>query len=152
MTHETEESMRKCLSGPDLKGNINYFVCRATGGSKIIYGYMSYGISNAAYLVQNPVSKEESLLTNSNYINDFIVLKTVIAQPFGMLDNFAVHRDYRGQGVAQAMLHYFEQECRKNGISLLLIGVEPNNDKAIRSYTKNGFKKHLEYSFIMVKN
>ena len=153
MTHETEESMRKTLSCPDLKGKINYFVCRATDNSATIYGYMSYGVSNAAYLVQDPAYKEGgSLLTNSNYVDEYIVLETVIAEPFMSLDNFAVHKDHRGKGIAQAMLSCFEQDCRKNGIRLLLLGVEVDNDKAIRAYAKYGFVFHPRFPFTMMKH
>ncbi len=153
MTHETEASMRECLSAPDLKHNINYFVCRATDGSVKIYGYMAYVFSDVAYLCHDPAHIVASALWFNPDKPDFENIEPVADfLNYGFLDNFAVHKDYRGQGVAQAMLHYFEQDCRKHGKSLIALGVEPDNEKAKRAYRKFGFETHPVYPIAMVKN
>ena len=156
MTHETEDSMREALAAPDLKHKINYFVCRATDGSEKIYGYMGYVLSDAAYLVGDPGSKNRPILLNSHDADECI-MKGDYLEPvadlvnFGFLDNFAVHKDCRGQGVAQGMLGYFEQDCRNHGKQLIVLGVEPDNEKAKRAYRRFGFETHPVYPIAMVK-
>lgn len=93
---------------------------------------------------------------NSNLVDEFIAKNDYLESVadfihFGFLDNFAVGKEYRGKGIAQAMLNYFEQDCRKNGIKLLALGVEPENYNAQRSYRKFGFETHPVYSIAMVK-
>lgn len=151
MTHETEESMRVFLSSPDIEHKLNCFVCRSTNGSAIIYGYMVYVMSDAAYLVG-----DADILLNSNYVDE-LRMKDDSLQPvagfvnFGYLDNFAVHKDYRGQGIAQAMLGYFEQDSRNAGKQLIALGVEPDNEKAKHVYRKFGFEIHPAHSVAMIK-
>lgn len=156
MTHETEDSMRETLAAPDVKHKINYFVCRTTDGSEKIYGYMGYVLSDAAYLVGDPGSKNRPILLNSHDADEFIMKKDHLDSVtdlvnFGFLDNFAVHKDCRGQGVAQAMLSYFEQDCRSHGKQLIVLGVEPDNEKAKRAYRRFGFETHPVYPIAMVK-
>ncbi|MBP6869272.1 GNAT family N-acetyltransferase [Candidatus Babeliales bacterium] len=151
MTHETKESMRKMLSSPDVKHQLQCIVCRTTDGMGIICGFMIYFISHRAYFVGNP--DMQSILFNPTYADEFEILTPVPdLVDFGFIDDIAVHKDYRGQGIAQAMLHYFEQDCRDRGILTLLLGVEAENYKARRAYSKFGFKVHPVYSTqIMVK-
>ena len=151
MTHETEASMGETLSAPDEKHKIRYFVCRATDGSGKIYGYMAYVFSDAAYLVGDPAHTVPSLWFNPDKPDFDIIEPVADFVNYGFLDNFAVHKDYRGQGVAQAMLDYFEQDCRNHGKSLIALGVEPNNEKAKRAYRKFGFETHPVYPIAMVK-
>ena len=49
-----------------------------------------------------------------------------------------MHKNYRGKGVGKAMLDYFEQDCKKNGIQQLMLFVNMDNDKAIQLYNKFG--------------
>ena len=57
----------------------------------------------------------------------------------GFVNCIAVRRQFRGQGIAQALLSAFENLCRENGVAQLLLYVARDNDKAIRSYQWNGF-------------
>jgi len=152
MTHETEESMRKMLSSHDVKHQLQCIVCRTTDGMGTICGFMIYFISHRAYFVGNP--DMQSILFNPTYVDEFEILTPVTdLVDFGFIDDIAVHKDYRGQGIAQAMLHYFEQDCRDHGILTLLLGVEAENYKARGAYNKFGFKVHPLYSNqIMIKN
>jgi len=152
MTHETEDSIRETLAAPDEKHKVNYFVCRATDGSGKIYGYMGYVLSDAAYLVYDPELKGKSILLNSHDATEFTILEPVAdLVNFGYLDNFALHKDCRGQGIAQAMLGYFEQDCRNHGKQMIVLGVEPDNEKAKRAYRRFGFETHPVYPIAMVK-
>ena len=156
MTHETEASMRVALACPDMRLKITYFVCRATDGTAKIYGYMAYVMSDAAYLIGNPGNKERPIILNSHYAdecimeNDHLELVTNLVN-FGFLDNFAMHKDYRGKGIAQAMLQYFEQDSKNHVKQLIVLGVEPDNEKAKRTYRKFGFKTHPLYPIVMIK-
>lgn len=152
MTHETEESMSKMLSIQDVKHKLQCIVCRATDGTGTICGFMIYFISHQAYFVGKP--DMQSILFNRTYADECEILTPVLDLiDFGFIDDIAVHRDYRGQGIAQAMLNYFEEDCRNHEILTLLLGVEAENHRARRAYNKFGFKVHPVYSTqIMMKN
>ncbi len=49
--------------------------------------------------------------------------------------------DYRGKGVAQALLSTLEQFCREQGYNRLYLETMSLNRAAIKFYTKSGFKR-----------
>ncbi|MCK4567281.1 MAG: GNAT family N-acetyltransferase [Candidatus Thorarchaeota archaeon] len=59
----------------------------------------------------------------------------------------AVHPDYRGQGLAKAVLTIGIQEVRKQGMNNISIGVDVVNTPAVQLYTKFGFKIVSRLSF-----
>ena len=74
----------------------------------------------------------------------------------GYIASLGVHKNYRGHGIAQAFLNYFEQDCKKNGMRLMALFVDTDNEKAIKAYRKFGFEINLSYndniqSYTMVK-
>ena len=106
-----EDSMRQYLSGPDLEFKTQLLVCRSIDGSSTMYGFIM-------------CSMHETFMQ---------------FQSVGFVNSIAVAREYRGQGIAQALLSAFEILCRENGIAQLLLYVARDNDKAVRSYQWNGF-------------
>lgn len=53
---------------------------------------------------------------------------------------FAVHKDYLGQGIGQAMLHFATEYSMQNSIKSLRLDVYEKNLPAIKLYEKCGFK------------
>jgi len=110
--HFTEDSsMRDYLLGPDLEFRTQLLVCRSTDGLSKIYGFIMCSMHEI-----------------------FMEFQSV-----GVVNCIAVGKEFRGHGIAQALLRAFEAMCCDNGIAQLLLYVAKNNDKAIRSYQFNGF-------------
>ncbi|MHA1615300.1 MAG: GNAT family N-acetyltransferase [Candidatus Thorarchaeota archaeon] len=59
----------------------------------------------------------------------------------------AVHPNYRGQGLAKAVLTIGIQEVRKQGTNNISIGVDTVNKPAVQLYKKYGFKVRSRLSF-----
>ncbi len=57
----------------------------------------------------------------------------------GYLQRLVVHPDYRKKGVGSMLLEHAINYCRKKCYKIIL---HSKNEKAIRIYEKNGFKKH----------
>lgn len=56
----------------------------------------------------------------------------------GYIDNVAVRKDYRGQGIADDLVDVFVRFGRAN-LAFLTLEVRPSNDPAIQLYMKHGF-------------
>lgn len=106
-----ENSMREYLSKPDEEYGTALLVCRSTNGLSTVYGFIMWSMHDT-----------------------FMQFRSV-----GVINALAVAKQYRGKGIAQALLNSFEHMCRDNGFESLLLYVARNNDKAIRSYQWNGF-------------
>ncbi|MBP6869277.1 GNAT family N-acetyltransferase [Candidatus Babeliales bacterium] len=157
MTHQTEESMKELLSKKPQEG-WSLFVCRSIDDSSTIYAYMNYARIEIADHWELPAKGQGfyfHLKTSSFYrttldeamiaeIPSAKVLQTI--NSVGYLDGFAVHKNYRGKGIAQAMLNYFEEDCRNCGTQQLMLFVDANNENGIRAYGKSGFKINLAYN------
>ena len=122
-----EESMRQnYLSCPDLQYDVQSFVCRSTDRSAKIYGFIQCSQHDEFYECAELVTIQEKLV--------------------GFVNGIAVHKDYRGCGVALALLNHFEEICKINGMQQLMLFTGVDNDKAIRAYTRYGFKIDPAYS------
>ena len=154
MMHETEESMKELLSKKPQEG-WSMFVCKSTDGSSTIYGYMNYVKADVALHWKIPTKGQGFCFhvkksffyrtTLDEAVIDCLpsaeILQTI--NSVGYLDGFAVHKNYRGKGIAQAMLHYFEEDCRNSGMQQLMLFVHADNKNGIRVYGKSGFEISL---------
>ena len=55
------------------------------------------------------------------------------------LSKFYLHKEYRGRGIATAMMNYIFDEARKIGKKRVYLTVNKHNDHAIEVYKKIGF-------------
>lgn len=55
------------------------------------------------------------------------------------MDNVAVFPQYRGRGVATALLNALIEEAKKRGGEFISLEVRPSNENAVRLYKKLGF-------------
>jgi ribosomal protein S18 acetylase RimI-like enzyme len=55
------------------------------------------------------------------------------------LSKFYLHKDYRGRGIATAMMNYIFDEARKIGKKRVYLTVNKHNDHAIEVYKKIGY-------------
>lgn len=60
----------------------------------------------------------------------------------GIAKRFFIHKDYRGSGVAQTLLNALIKRAKKINLSKIVLDVIKNNQRAIRFYEKNGFKRY----------
>jgi ribosomal protein S18 acetylase RimI-like enzyme len=58
----------------------------------------------------------------------------------GFITNVSVLREYRGLGLASALLAMCLEYARKNGFTSIELEVAPNNAPAIKLYSRAGFK------------
>jgi len=57
------------------------------------------------------------------------------------INNVALHPDFRGQGLGEAVLRLVLKEVRDNGAALVTLEVRPSNTPALTLYRKLGFKE-----------
>ena len=151
--HDDEESMRNYLSGPDLENKTNCFVCRATDATAKIYGFMVCGQHDVTYISLHPVT---GLWFSLEPQADAVYVLIEVMRSVGMINELGIHKDYRGQGIGQAMLKFFQENCKQHGMQQLMLFVDTNNDSAICAYRKFGFEIDLRYndnieSYTMIK-
>ena len=124
-----EKFMRQSyLSCPDLPYPVQSFVCRSTDGLAKIYGFIQYSCHDQ--------------------YSEYGEIKTIKEDAVGFINGLAVHKDYRGQGIAQALLHHVEDLCRSNGMWKLMLFTGVDNDKAARAYIRYGFNMYPGYSSV----
>jgi ribosomal-protein-alanine N-acetyltransferase len=56
------------------------------------------------------------------------------------VNNIAVHPDFRGQGIGEALMRHIIDRVRKNGATFLTLEVRPSNTAAVTLYKKLGFE------------
>ncbi|GEM_PF-5023742 len=69
-------------------------------------------------------------------------------QYYGWIDNVAVARPFRQQGIAARLVERAKQHARHRGLTMLRLYVAGDNDAAERLYVREGFKpkgRLLEY-------
>ena len=64
----------------------------------------------------------------------------VYNEQFGFVEDAYVEPEYRGGGLAQAMLERTEAWCRSKRIDLLRLNVHAKNDLGVRFWQKSGFE------------
>lgn len=60
----------------------------------------------------------------------------------GEISNLVVHADWRGQGIATALIQYLITRARDLRFAWVEIGVNINNPRALRLYRRLGFMDH----------
>jgi ribosomal-protein-alanine N-acetyltransferase len=56
------------------------------------------------------------------------------------VNNIAVHPDFRGKGIAEALMRHVISRVRKNGATFMTLEVRPSNAAAVTLYKKLGFE------------
>ncbi|MBP6869803.1 GNAT family N-acetyltransferase [Candidatus Babeliales bacterium] len=139
---KTEAEIRTILSQQNVQFNRQMFVCRSQETSKI-YGFMECQQGDTFYCYKYP----EGVRIIQKYCPDNEKSKLIeTIQSMGYIEKIAVHKDYRRHGISQALLNYFEEKSKLNGMHRLMIHAETNNQKAINAYTKAGFVIAEAYS------
>ena len=72
-----------------------------------------------------------------NYAEGF---STFAAKPLINVHDLVVHQDFRGQGLSHKLLDFVQQEAAAIGCCKLTLEVLSENENAIGSYRKFGFK------------
>ncbi|MBP6870323.1 GNAT family N-acetyltransferase [Candidatus Babeliales bacterium] len=138
----TDEEIEKVLSGSEQWFSL--FVFRLAEKPSTIFGFIEYDEYDSLCFWKLPydqgfwLSKES---TNQDGLELVKVMKSV-----GFVNGIAVHKDYRGRGIAFLLLQYVEELCRHHGMEQLILFVGVDNDKAVRACTDYGFEICPEYS------
>ena len=61
---------------------------------------------------------------------------------FGLLDELYFDERWRGQGLGAEAIAFAEAWCRERGMRALRLEVELNNQRALRLYSRQGFRSH----------
>ena len=56
------------------------------------------------------------------------------------VNNIAVHPDFRGKGIGEALMRHVIDKVRKNGATFMTLEVRPSNAAAVTLYQKLGFE------------
>ena len=149
--HYSQEELDEMVTGPI--DEFQLFVCRITDGSGTICGFMECKLCDTVYFSRHP--ERGVWLSFTPQKNEGFVLIEMISS-VGFISSLGVHKNYRGHGIAQAILNHLEQDCRNNGMRSIILAVDTDNEKAIKAYRKFGFEINLNYnenieSYTMVK-
>ncbi|MBP6869499.1 GNAT family N-acetyltransferase [Candidatus Babeliales bacterium] len=80
--------------------------------------------------------------TPNNTVSGVLKLKEDFKESVAAYETIAVHKDYRKQGVASALLQTTENHFLAPSICLVHLQVQYNNTKAVCCYKKHGFKSN----------
>lgn len=72
--------------------------------------------------------------------NCFLGFSTFRAQPLINIHDIAVHPDFRGRGVGQALLAAVEEHARELGCCKVTLEVRSDNERAMASYRRAGYE------------
>ncbi len=56
------------------------------------------------------------------------------------INNVAIHPDFRGRGIGEAVVRFVVERVRKEGVNFVTLEVRPSNLHAFKLYLKLGFK------------
>lgn len=56
------------------------------------------------------------------------------------VNNIAVHPDFRGNGIGEALMRHVIEKVRKSGATFMTLEVRPSNAAAVTMYKKLGFE------------
>lgn len=73
-------------------------------------------------------------------------------KPFIGLVVIGVHPDFRGSGMAQALMNEFEKRARSYNENELVLSVKKDNGRAIKAYANHGWKTREEHGKTYVMN
>lgn len=76
-------------------------------------------------------------------INCFAGFSTFAAKPLLNIHDIVVHRERRGQGIAQALLGWAERRAGELGCCKLTLEVLSNNTRAMAAYERAGFAPYV---------
>lgn len=117
------------------------FLKQITSGSRVVY----------IYKINDEFIGEGALVFENSEAGYTIPDKRIY------LSRLIVKKEYRNQGIGQAILSFLLEKAADLGYCEATVGVDCNNDNAVHIYRKNGFKvfekatdKHGEY-YKMIK-
>ena len=70
----------------------------------------------------------------------FLGFSTFRARPLINIHDIAVHPDFRGKGIGQALLAAVEEHARQHGCGKVTLEVRSDNHRAMAAYRKAGFE------------
>ncbi|WP_350030099.1 GNAT family N-acetyltransferase [Caballeronia sp. AZ7_KS35] len=74
------------------------------------------------------------------------------SQPFAVVENLVVHRDFRGTGIGQALLREAERFCQASDCSkMMLLSSETRRD-AHRFFERAGFRADSKRGFVKYRS
>lgn len=91
-----------------------------------------------AWLVQ-PDGSEQAV----GLVNCFAGFSTFAAKPLLNIHDIVVHADFRGRGIAHALLGWVEERAHELGCCKLTLEVLSNNTTAMAAYARAGFVPYV---------
>lgn len=157
MVRDDQEIQKRIRQTPEkflknlLDHELQYIICRSKENKSDIYGFMTCMQFATFYCYQ----RSKGLLITRKYYEDRFPLIEIM-KSVGYIQDMAVHKDLRGHGIAQHLLHSFEETCKQVGVHKLMIRVAADNAQAISAYNKAGFLidhayDHDEHHYTMFK-
>ena len=114
-------------------GRLPFTWPRHVGHVPLYYNHYRTFHGALAFLGEKPVG----------LINCFAGFSTFAAKPLLNIHDVVVHADVRGQGIAQSLLQWAENQARQLGCCKLTLEILSNNIPAMRSYQRAGFEPYV---------
>lgn len=89
--------------------------------------------------LDNPLASYIVAVGDNNQVLGYAGLTVVAGE--GYIDNIAVRKEYRLQGIAQALLEVFLRFGEAHQLAFLTLEVRASNEPAKRLYLKHGFEQ-----------
>ncbi|MDX2226966.1 MAG: GNAT family N-acetyltransferase [Verrucomicrobiae bacterium] len=95
------------------------------------------------HLLTNPQKGEVLRVADSGVTVGYLIVtgsySLEFGGSFGLLDEFYLRPEFRGQGLAPIILRQTAARARRRGMKALRLEVDEKNAAAIKTYLKNGF-------------
>ncbi|MEN0035442.1 MAG: GNAT family N-acetyltransferase [Cellvibrio sp.] len=69
-------------------------------------------------------------------------------QPFALVENFVVSKDYKREGIGKSMVDYIEAFCLKQDCSKIMLQTSSENRDARNFYTAMGYDPDAKIGFV----
>lgn len=147
MIDPEDEVMKKYYSQADIDEIISkfadrqIFLCRSLDELKQVYGFIEIELFDRLYCWQHASLGLGWTIDKIIEDPEVVLLRTV--EDLLWITNIAVHKSYRGCGLAQAMIQFAEEKAKLLSKKYMVLQVEVDNVKAQRAYRKCGFEIDL---------
>ena len=147
MTDSSDQDMQKYYSQADIDGIVlkiadrQIFLCRSNNEFKRVYGFIETESFDRFYCWQHATLGLGWTIDRIIEDPEFTLLRTV--DEILWINNIAVRKDYRGCGIAQAMMLFAQEKAQLSSKKYMGLQVEVDNVKAQHAYRKCGFEIDL---------
>ncbi len=157
------EADNRCLGYITAMVSEDGFLCSTRELIDLTYKDLIKSFLRKPYLIFQPIVLSNykiaieiigrKLLNKKQKVTTQLEEDPALLNSVGLID-IAVAPDFQGKGFSTILLQKFEKQCYKIGMTRMHLSVKPENNAAIKSYSKSGWKilKEEPKQIVFIKN